>query len=365
MRTSYAIFSLLFCMAATSGCVDEAPNNCVPGDNFDCLDDVDAGNGDDDDTGTTTPEEVCDDTLDNDGDGDVDCDDSDCDDAANCTEQPDDEVCDDNVDNDGDGLTDCDDSDCDDDPNCVETQPVDNDGDGWYEDDCDDTVGSGFYINPGAQEVCDGVDNDCDGVVDNDNAVDASVFYADNDADGYGNESSGTTYSCSVPDGYSVTNNDCDDIVAEVNPGATEICDNLTDDDCDGYVSCADVDDCNGQPGAELSFTIGTADTDDTPLATAYWQDVDSSSVEAIGLSASSLAGLSFELTCGLDTCVQVSVLTDSISIEGSPNFSICADGSDSLDFDTTTACWSHGETSYAATPTDGVWFNMEICVPH
>ena len=67
------------------------------------------------------------------------------------------EVCDDGVDNDGDGLVDCDDPDC----------SVDVDGDGYYAlpcgSDCDDTDAA---VNPNATEVCNGIDDNCDGQID-------------------------------------------------------------------------------------------------------------------------------------------------------------------------------------------------------
>ncbi|MEM7246076.1 MAG: M14 family zinc carboxypeptidase [Acidobacteriota bacterium] len=75
-------------------------------------------------------QEECDNGVDDDGDGDVDCDDADC----TCIE-----ICDDGVDNDRDGLTDCDDPDCSDDPACPEdcVNGVDDDADGDV--DCDDS----------------------------------------------------------------------------------------------------------------------------------------------------------------------------------------------------------------------------------
>jgi len=356
-------------MAATSGCVDEAPNNCVPGDNFDCVDDVDAGNGgDDDDTGTTTPEEVCDDTLDNDGDGDVDCDDSDCDDAANCTEQPDDdEVCNDNIDNDGDGNVDCDDSDCDTAANCID---VDGDGFATEDDDgnvldCDDGDAS---VNPNAIEVCNMVDDNCDGQIDND-AVDTVTYFADNDGDGYGDDDNGTSTACVAPDGFVENNEDCDDGNASVHPGAPEICDNLIDDDCADDIDCADVL-CDGQAGATVSFDIGSLATDGTPLGSYVWEDNSHGTSEVLPLCVTGasctpgvLPGASFTLWCGVDTYLNTWVYTDSISVTASPSVSILSDGSSpDLGMDTSAGPWG-AHTSYSSTPSQGVWYNLHICI--
>jgi Zn-dependent metalloprotease len=90
---------------------------------------------------TPPPAEVCDDGVDNDGDGNTDCADADCASDPACAPPPA-EVCDDGVDNDGDGNTDCADADCASDPACapppaeVCDDGVDNDGDG--DTDCAD-----------------------------------------------------------------------------------------------------------------------------------------------------------------------------------------------------------------------------------
>jgi len=107
--------------------------------------------------------------------------------------------------------------------------PTDADGDGFSStDDCNDSDGS---ISPGATERCDGIDNNCDGQIDE--GV-SSTWYADADTDGYGDVDS-TMDSCEPPSGYVPTGTDCDDTDADRFPGATEECDGK-DNDCDDEV---------------------------------------------------------------------------------------------------------------------------------
>ena len=108
---------------------------------------------------------------------------------------------------------------------------VDADGDGYSDsEDCDDSNADAF---PGNTEVCDGLDNDCDGAVDGAESVDAMTFYADADADGHG-ALSVTVKACgTVPLGYVTLSDDCDDSAAAAYPGAVELCDGL-DNDCNG-----------------------------------------------------------------------------------------------------------------------------------
>ena len=118
----------------------------------------------------------------------------------------------------------------------------DADGDGWDSyDDCDD---SNANVNPWADETCDNIDNDCDGVVDEGSAIDAGTWYADADSDGFGSASQAGT-ACSQPSGWVAENTDCDDSDASVHPGAAESCDSV-DSDCDG--STTDSDAVGGWP---------------------------------------------------------------------------------------------------------------------
>jgi len=94
-------------------------------------------------------------------------------------------------------------------------------------DDCDDLNAS---IYPGATELCDGVDNNCDLAVD-DGAAAPTTWYADADADGFGNPSVSTT-GCEAPFGTVADSTDCDDLDPTTFPGATEVCDG-TDNNCD------------------------------------------------------------------------------------------------------------------------------------
>ena len=97
--------------------------------------------------------------------------------------------------------------------------------------DCDDTSASTY---PGSTELCDFSDNDCDGIIDEDDAADASTWYLDGDGDGYG-LSTTTATACTVPGGYTGVSGDCDDGNTAVSPGSTEVCDG-NDNNCDGDV---------------------------------------------------------------------------------------------------------------------------------
>lgn len=111
---------------------------------------------------------------------------------------------------------------------CAATPPA-----GYVTDntDCDDALSS---INPGAVEICDGIDNDCSGVADD--GLTIQTYYLDADLDGYGVASS-TLDTClsSPPVGYAAVAGDCNDINANINPGSPEICDGI-DNDCAGGI---------------------------------------------------------------------------------------------------------------------------------
>ncbi|MSQ00559.1 MAG: hypothetical protein EXR71_01540 [Myxococcales bacterium] len=116
-------------------------------------------------------------------------------------------------------------------------------GDGYVGNsgDCDDA-------NPlawtGNLEVCDGVDNNCDGGID-ESAGD--TWYSDLDEDGYGDDLS-SAITCTAPGaGFTLVPGDCNDADATVNPAATEVCGDAADNDCDFTLDCDDGD-CTADP---------------------------------------------------------------------------------------------------------------------
>ena len=142
----------------------------------------------------------------------------------------------------------------------VDTGPSDPDADGDgtpASEDCDDTNAE---ISPGADEVCDGIDNDCDGAIDaeDDSVLDAGTWFTDVDGDGYG-DAANPVISCEEPVGHVNNDGDCDDTNAAFHPGASEAdCADPADYNCDGSVGYADADgdgyaaceDCNDEDAA-------------------------------------------------------------------------------------------------------------------
>lgn len=140
-----------------------------------------------------------------------------------------------------------------------DTAPADLDGDGWTAlHDCNDDDPT---INPEAPDVCNGVDDDCDGDPD-----DGSVWYDDLDGDGYGDPDTATCEPADVHVGE-----DCDDLDPAVYPGDHEVPGNGIDDDCDGTIDVDDLD----VDGDGYTVDQGDCDDEDPTIYPRAWEDPD------------------------------------------------------------------------------------------
>jgi hypothetical protein len=128
---------------------------------------------------------------------------------------------------------------------------VDADGDGYdARVDCDD---GDPMVSPGALEVCNKTDDDCDGDVDEADAWDILTWYLDADLDGSGDPATAFA-ACAVPAGYVTNGNDCDDSDPTVGRAAAEIWYDGVDQDCDGasdYDQDGDGDDSDAWGGGD------------------------------------------------------------------------------------------------------------------
>jgi YVTN family beta-propeller protein len=104
---------------------------------------------------------------------------------------------------------------------------IDKDNDGY--DSCNECDDNNANIHWDADEICDGVDNDCD------DEIDEGLFYPDKDNDGYGDRTS-VGQGCPVPEDYVKDNTDCDDSDSSRSPGKEEICSNYLDDNCNSQI---------------------------------------------------------------------------------------------------------------------------------
>ncbi|MBI5486600.1 MAG: putative metal-binding motif-containing protein [Deltaproteobacteria bacterium] len=126
--------------------------------------------------------------------------------------------------------------------------------------DCDDTNDA---VNPDADELCNGADDNCDGVTDEDTAGDAVTFFRDADGDGFGNAAD-TTVACAAPAGYVADDTDCDDGDASINPAAPDLPDlfgiDLNCDTVDGDLTLAVF--ASSTDGNDASTGLGTLNPD-------------------------------------------------------------------------------------------------------
>ncbi|MCB9760229.1 MAG: hypothetical protein H6739_10375 [Alphaproteobacteria bacterium] len=253
---------------------------------------------------------------------------SDCDDGDPAVNIAADEYCD-GIDNDCDAVVD--------EPEAVDadTWYVDVDGDGYgdedypleacaqltgyaaSDDDCDDGDAN---THPDAAETCDSIDNDCDGEVDEDDAVDASSWYVDSDGDGYGNPAFEST-ACAQPAGYVGNADDCDDTEPDAWTGAAESCDEV-DNDCDsavdegvlvdwyldydgdGYGTDASAVSACDAPTTAYVASGGDCDDNDTAYSPGATPGCDGEDYDCDGLVDNDGDGDGYaDLSCGGDDC--------------------------------------------------------------
>lgn len=223
------------------------------------------------------------------------------------------------ADNDGDGFGDTASSQvfC----NFCGTGYVDND------EDCDDTNAA---ISGGTTEICDGIDNDCDGMIDEGFDVDGDGYStcmgdcndsnpniypgatevcdgADNNCDGTVDEGFDTD-----GDGYTICGGDCDDSDPSVNPGAIEVCDGV-DNNCDGVVDegCANLD----LDGDGYSVVAGDCDDNDASVNPGATEICDGIDNDCDGTIDNVIGGGTFTGNITLANQTQVDALSQCITI--------------------------------------------------
>lgn len=235
----------------------------------------------------------------------------------------------------------------------------DDDGDGFGDGeldaemglyDCDDTDDQTY---PGAAEIYDGIDNDCNNAVDedtngsdddgdsvselggdcNDNSMDTYPGapeipdFEDNDCDGLVDE--GTATYDGDGDGYSLASGDCNDADPDKSPAAIEYCNDGYDNDCDYQADYADLDGCvevDTRPIVVGGCIIGQRSlqlTDDTTV-TMYVYDPDTPQEElsfAWTISPEGFGTISSPSSRLTAWAAPAAITSDALTSEGRKNF--------------------------------------------
>jgi hypothetical protein len=145
--------------------------------------------------------------------------------------------------------------------------------------DCEDL---NALVGPAMPELCNSIDDDCDGVADD--GFTPVLLVADADGDGYGSTNGKSMIGCPPLANFAPSFDDCNDMDASIHPGATELA-NSRDDNCNGK-----VDDVGAMPGAAGSSSVGGG-SGGSPLAPAGAADAGCAFVAPAKLHALPLVG--------------------------------------------------------------------------
>lgn len=199
--------------------------------------------------------------------------------------------------------------------------------------DCDD---ENVAVYPGASELFDGIDNDCDDDVDEGFAT----YYADGDADGFGSASDAVD-ATARPDGYVSNSTDCDDANSNIYPGASENFDSA-DNDCDGEI--------------DEGFTV-----------TVYYRDADNDGYGDPAVSVSDVSQPSGYVANDTDNCVSISNASQT-DTDGDAIGDAC-DSEDNTDsdgdgvIDSSDNCPSDSNSNQADSDGDGTGDSCDVVV--
>ncbi|MEO7032615.1 MAG: MopE-related protein [Polyangiaceae bacterium] len=183
--------------------------------------------------------------------------------------------------------------------------------------DCDD---NNPFVHPGAVEVCDNLDDNCNGEIDEVSGGQGAphTYYQDLDGDYWGNDAKPLATLCNFPPpGYSVLHGDCNDQDPRVSPDREEICNGI-DDDCDGKIDQPD------KPGDLMFGQPYDGITDFECKGTAGWDvkqcpagrlDCDASYLDACETVATTLCnchacGKTCAFSCGDSDCEEIAALS-------------------------------------------------------
>ena len=195
------------------------------------------------------------------------------------------------------------------DQDCDGADLDDVDGDGFaLEQDCDD---DDARIHPLASELCDAVDQDCDGQVD-EHAADALTGFLDADLDGYGDPEKPWTDCASL--GPSL-GEDCDDSDPRVYPGATERCSGV-DNNCDGLVDTMVAGVTHSSVQEALDAACEDGDTVWVAPGT-YYENIVINRPVTLRASTSAEETVIDASTCAERDCPVVRVTADGVTLSG------------------------------------------------